>query len=448
MSPPAGRGRNAAPEQLPPDERRPRRTRRQRLLLTVGAVASVVLLAGVGVVGYTYWRLDQIPRYDVDTSEILADEPVNYLVVGSDSRRAVDEDAENAERFFDETNGEGGGRRADVIMVLRIYPEGNRVEILSIHRDLWLPVEPSGEVSRINTAYGGETGAQDLIDTIETNLDIPIHHYAEIDFRGFQTSSTSVDGVPMYFDTLYRDEHSGFVVETPGCTVLSGEQALAFVRSRHLEYLDDEGEWDTDPTGDHGRIARQQIFLRNALSKARGKARITNPTEYNDLIGVAIDHVTLSQAVSVSELAAATQRFAEFEGETIETFVLPVEDDTTDGGAAVVRLDEPAAQPVLNVFRGLDPNDVAPEMAEVVVLNGTGIQDQAARTQEALEAVDFSVSETVDRRRRDSIDADDAPVRAGQRRAGPVARAPPDLGRPAGGGRRPSPASSLGARDG
>jgi LCP family protein required for cell wall assembly len=396
MSTSSNRGRAADVDAHGGDGDGPRRrTRRQRLVLTLGAAASIVLLAGVGVVGYTYWRLGQISRYDVDTSEAVDDEPVNYLVVGSDSRDVVDEDDPDADRFIDEDTVEGG-RRADVIMVVRSHPAGDRVEILSIHRDLWVPIEPDGGVDRINTAYGGEEGAQQLIDTIEANLDIPIHHYAEIDFRGFQDLVEAVDGVPMYFDTAYRDDNSGLLVAGEGCMMLDGEQALAFVRSRHLEYQDEDGTWDTDPTGDHGRISRQQVFMRNALSRARGKAQITNPREYNELIDVAVDHVYLSSGVEVTKLAATAQRFAEFEGDTIETYVLPVEDYETPGGALVVRLDEAAAQPVLNTFRGLDPDDVAPAMADLVVLNGSGQKDQAADTEEAFEAIDFRVTDIGD----------------------------------------------------
>jgi LCP family protein required for cell wall assembly len=377
------------------DDESPRRSRRQRILLTLGACASVVLLLGVGVVGYTYWRLDQIPRYDVDTSEAIGDEPLNYLVVGSDSRAVVDEDDPDAAGFLDGTEN-GSGQRADVIMVMRVYPEGDRLEILSIQRDLWVPISGTGERSRINSAYGGEAGAQQLIDTIEANLNIPIHHYAEIDFRGFQDLVDQLDGVPMYFDTPFRDKNSGLWIGEPGCTTLDPEQALALVRSRHLEYLDDDGDWVKDPTGDHGRIARQQIFMRYALAQARGRASLTNPKEYNDLIGVAIDHVHLDQDVEVTKLAAVAQRFAEFEGDTIETFALPVEDFTTNGGAAVVRLNEAEAQRVLNIFRGEDPDAISPAMADLTILNGSGVKGQAALAQEAFEAIEFNVTRVGD----------------------------------------------------
>jgi LCP family protein required for cell wall assembly len=373
----------------------PRRSRRQRILLTLGACATVAALLGVGVVGYTYWRLDQIPRYDVDTSEAIDDEPLNYLDVGSDSREAIEASDPDAEGFLDGTTN-GSGQRADVIMVMRVYPAGDRLEILSIHRDLWVPIAGADESSRINTAYGGETGAQQLIDTIEANLDIPIHHYAEIDFRGFQDLVEQVGGVPMYFDTPFRDENTGLWVGQAGCMVLDPEQALALVRSRHLEYLDEDGDWVEDLTGDHGRIARQQIFMRNALAQARGKASITNPKEYNDLIGVAIDHVKLDEDVEVTKLAAVAQRFAEFEGDTIETFSLPVEDFRTNGGAAVVRLNEAEAQPILNIFRGDDPDDISPAMADLTILNGSGVKGQAALAEEAYEAIDFEVTDIGD----------------------------------------------------
>jgi LCP family protein required for cell wall assembly len=373
--------------QREPDQPR-RRFNRRRLLLAVGATAVLLVTAGALFAGYFNWRLGQIPRYDVNESEAAEGEPENYLVVGSDSRDVVSEDDEDAERFVGSDEA-GSGQRADVIMVLRVYPSGERIEILSIPRDLWIEIAGTDSRQRINTAYGGEEGAQRLIDTIEAGLDIPIHHYAEINFRGFESLVEQVEGVPMYFDQAYRDRNSGVSIPRAGCYVLDGRDALAFVRSRHLEYKNENGFWVTDPTGDLGRMQRQQIFMRNALSKARGKATITNPGEYDDLIGVAIDNVHLSDNVDIGKLAAAAQRFAEFEGDTIETYTLPVEEFTTDGGAAVVRLKQGEAQPILNVFRGLPPDHVDPATIDVQVLNGSGTKGQAGEATDGFAAAGF-----------------------------------------------------------
>src|SRR5262245_6849659 len=143
--------------QREPDQPRRRFTRR-RLLLIVGATVVLIVAVGALFAGYFNWRLGQIPRYDTNTSEAAEGEPENYLVVGSDSRDVIDEDDEDADGFLgDEAT--GSGQRADVIMVLRVYPSGDRIEILSIPRDLWIEIAGTGRRQRINTAYGGEPGA-------------------------------------------------------------------------------------------------------------------------------------------------------------------------------------------------------------------------------------------------------------------------------------------------
>ena len=75
----------------------------------------------------------------------------------------------------------------------------------------------------------------------------------------------------MYFDTPMRDDNSGLNITEAGCTTLDGEQALGFARARHLEYKDAKGKWKTDPTGDLGRITRQQIFMRKVIDQVGGQ---------------------------------------------------------------------------------------------------------------------------------------------------------------------------------
>ncbi|MCZ7631196.1 MAG: LCP family protein [Microthrixaceae bacterium] len=93
--------------------------------------------------------------------------------------------------------------------------------MLSIPRDLWVTL-PDGSEDRINAAYAEST--QTLIDAIEENLGIPVHHFAEVDFVGFQKLIDALGGVPMYFDSPVRDRNSGLSISEPGCVVLNGPQ--------------------------------------------------------------------------------------------------------------------------------------------------------------------------------------------------------------------------------
>lgn len=376
---------------------RPRRTRKQRVLLIAGVLAAMGCLLAALYVGVTIDKFNQIERVEASelTTGVSDDEPQNFLIVGSDSREVIDSSDPNAAVFVGGGE-EHFGQRADTMVVLRYDPDKERLDILSIPRDLWVTIAGKDTHDRINTAFSYDDGPNRLISTIEDNLGIPIHHYAEVDFMGFQDLVDVVGGVPMYFETLYQDTNSGFVISEPGCVRLGGQQALGFVRARHLQYMNEAGYWESDPTGDLGRISRQQVFIRNALDEARGKMSILNPVEYNRLLDVAVDHLRVDEDLEPTILAAMGQRFAEFEGESIESHTLPVIEFTTDGGAAVVRLDTAVAQPTLNIFRGLPADHVDPSWVDLQILNGSGQPGQAALVQAAYEAIGFRVSSVGD----------------------------------------------------
>lgn len=367
---------------------KPARSGKQRAAIGTGAVVAVLLLVAAGAVYSVNRKFDLIPRLSANTrlDEAADDEPKNYLVVGSDSREDLDPDAADAGSYLggDETP---EGKRADVIMIVRVDPEGQRLDILSLQRDLWVPISGTGANQRINTAYSG--GAQQLIDTIRDDFGIEIHHYVEVDFEGFKGIVDTVDGVPLYFDRAMRDTNSGLNIMEPGCVTLDGEQALAFARARHLQYMKD-GVWRDDPTGDLGRISRQQVFMRRMFDRAASKVSFTDLRSMNDLADIAIDYVTIDHDLEITKAINVAKQFGTFEGESIQSYTLPVEGFTTDGGAAVLRYDPIAAQPILNVFRDVPVTGVDPSLVEVQVSNGSGTPMQATDTSNALSFVGFT----------------------------------------------------------
>ncbi len=371
--------------------RRPRRRRswRQRTLIGLGVVTSVSCLAAAGIIGYARYRFEQIPRYgDITLASAATGDPQNFLIVGSDSREQLDADATDADAFFD--GSEPGGQRSDTVVVARVEPDAERVKLLSIPRDLWLPIAGTDSEDRINTAYSD--GRQVLVDTIEESLGIPVNHYIEVDFSGFQRLVEAIDGVPMWFDTAMRDQHTGLVVNGAGCVTLDGRQALALARSRSLEYVED-GDWNTDPTGDLGRIARQQQLMVEAVRRAVS-LDLTSASRFNEMIDIGVDSVGLDEGLGFDDLAGLALRFRSIGEDTVINRTLPVEDYTTDGGAAVLRIVEPDADAVLSEFRGHSTADYTPGLVQVKVINGSGAEGQAEAVGEALDTVGFQFTGT------------------------------------------------------
>ena len=352
------------------------RTWGQRAVIAGLAVFTACCLLGALTVGYGAWKIDQIHRDKIALNEVADGAPTNYLVVGSDSRDAVNADDPNADAF-----GASPGARSDTIMVMRIDPHNEKISLLSLPRDLWLPIAGHGMNERINSAYG--FGKQTLVNTVKAEFKIPINHYIEVNFKGFEGLVDTIGGVPMYFDTPMHDPHSGLEINSSGCTVLGGSQALAFARSRDLYYENARGQTTVDGTGDLGRIARQQHFMRRALAKALTQAG--NPITLNRLVDVGVDNVSIDSSLTVGDLLALARRFADFDPAKLQTVSLPVTPLTTAGGAQVLKMDDVLAKPVLDRFR--DPlAPVTEDDVHVTVLNGTNEPDLGVDASGALAA--------------------------------------------------------------
>ena len=187
-------------------------------------------------------------------------------------------------------------------MVLRVDPKEKQAYLLSFPRDLYLPISGTGDTARINTAHAH--GAQTLIDTIQDNFDIPIHHYVEIDFVGLRAARRrGRRRAALVRRAGARPPHRPRRPAGRSASVLDGEQARKFVRSRYLEYQDEDGDWHSDPTADLGRITRQQVFVRRAVAKAVSEG-LTNPITLNELVSAGVANVSLDEHLDAGDLLA------------------------------------------------------------------------------------------------------------------------------------------------
>jgi LCP family protein required for cell wall assembly len=346
-------------------------------------MASLTVAGGLGYLNY---RLDQVPRIELgEVLETQQDEasPQNYLIVGTDSAERLDEgDSVTIGR-------EDIGLNSDTIMLLRVDPQEETAHLLSFPRDLYVPIPGAGE-QRINAAV--EAGGADLlIRTIQENFAVPINHYIEIDFKGFKELVSAVDGVPVYFDKPLRDRQSGLDITETGCITLDPDQALAYTRSRNLEFLED-GYYQVDGTADLGRISRQQDFIRRAIARAVEKGA-RNPITLNSLVDVAVTNVQVDTALQAGDILALGNKFRSFDPDALDTQTLEVIDDTVNG-AEVLRQDPNQAdvnEARLDVFRGRTASSI-----NLVVQNGSGTTGAAAEAADGFERLGFVVAGTGD----------------------------------------------------
>jgi LCP family protein required for cell wall assembly len=303
-------------------------------VLLVIAILLVVCLVG----GFLWVRsiFGGIER--VDTEGQLASGSAaggtNYLIVGSDSRAPIEGEQPGI------NDGEvPGGQRADTMLLMQVGSDGTKVT--SIPRDLWVTRADNGQEGKINGAYNG--GAPALLQTIRDNLEIPIHRYMEVDFVSFAGLVDGLGGITIDFPHPATDANSGLNVTGSGPVELNGEQALAYVRSRHyVEHID--GEQVPEGTGDLGRIVRQQRFLTAVMGKL---SDTKNPISLLRAFDGATEGLRIDDDMGLFDAIRLGWRLRS--GLNPETIEIPTEIGTVGSTSALFLRDD--AQAVLDEFR-------------------------------------------------------------------------------------------------
>lgn len=254
--------------------------------------------------------------WDYDTSNLRAK---NFLLTGSDNGACPDKGDGTSGGIGDR---ESFGERSDTIMVLRVDPAVNDVVVLSFPRDLWVKIAGTTREARINSAFDSKDPSR-LIRTIADNFDVPIDHYVNVNLCAFKEIVDSVGGVKVPFAYRTKDERVGFREVGPGCVELRGSQALAYVRSRSgYRYFDEaKQQWLSDPTGDIGRITRQQDFLRRSMQRALDRGT-TNPATANALLNVALARVITDDRLTPRDLLSLAQAMRKLNTSSVNSYTV------------------------------------------------------------------------------------------------------------------------------
>ncbi len=311
---------------------------------------------------------------------------VTFLIIGSDSREGV----EDLEGNF----GSAVGRRADVIMLLKLYPDENRAQVLSLPRDLKVEIEGHG-TNKINAAYafgGGEL----MVKTVQSATGLPINHYLEVDFAGFAAIVDQLGGVTLTFPYPARDLKSGFRADA-GTQRLNGSMALAYARSRHYqEFID--GSWTSIDASDIGRTRRQQQLILAML------AEIKRPSTLADAAGLVealAGYVTVDATLGQGDILDLAWSLRGLDASTIESETLPTYGKTIDGRSYQLPK-EPESSAVLAAFAAGEPLQFHQEgPIRVRVLNGNGVAGAAAAMADQIQGNGIEVVDVGDAERND-----------------------------------------------
>lgn len=250
------------------------------------------------------------------------------LMVGSDAR----DDLEDVEDF-----GYFEGQRADVVMVLiRPRKDPDSAAILSLPRDLWVDNACDQGQHRLNDALEGcgpaVNGPTALTLTVEDLIGVHVDHFALVDLAGFQEAVDAIGGYQICLQHPVRDSKSHLSLPA-GCTLASGAQTLAWLRSRNTQELTADG-WRVMPgVSDLTRNQRQREFLLDMMGSL---SDFSSPKDVAAMAQVVAPYVTVDADLGLLDAAGLAWTMRGLGRGSVEELDIPVTDATTDYGAAVL----------------------------------------------------------------------------------------------------------------
>ncbi|WP_375200727.1 LCP family protein [Bacillus sp. RS11] len=235
-----------------------RRLRKGRVLFTL------LLLCVIGGVGYA------VTQYQ-NGLELASDTKVAQEDFSGDT---VNGDIENYLLLGIDTRGEEKSR-TDTMMVLSWNKKTNDVKLVSFMRDIYAEI-PGYQSYKLNTAYY-LGGVQLLKDTISNMFGLPIHHYAIVDFKNFESLVDILAPNGVKIDVEKDMSEKIGVSLKQGEQNLNGKELLGYARFRH------------DAEGDFGRVARQQKVIEALKNEILAPQNIVNLPKF---VGAAQGYIT------------------------------------------------------------------------------------------------------------------------------------------------------------
>ncbi|MGN9812331.1 LCP family protein [Micromonospora sp. BQ11] len=310
--------------------RRGPRPRWGRIGLVAGvAVLVLALLGGIGAWFYARGLNDDLARTD-PFSEITGGRPakavdgaLNILMVGTDSR---DPDAPVNEK---------SQWRADTIIVMHIPSNHQEAYLVSIPRDLYVPIPESASAEcgssrrgKVNAAFAFG-GLPLAVRTVECFSDVRMDHVMAIDFAGFKQVTDALGGVDLKVERTITSIHKPYRTFTKGVNHMDGAEALDWIRQRKQF-----------PNGDFDRMRHQQEFLRALMDKAASTGTLTNPKKLNAFLKSVTAAVTVDEGFSLVDMAL---QFRNLRGENLTFVTSPHNGSQTIDGQSVVVSDREKA---------------------------------------------------------------------------------------------------------
>jgi LCP family protein required for cell wall assembly len=244
-------------------------------------------------------------------------EPLNVLVMGSDTREGEGNNIDNLT---------GGGQRSDTTILLHVSADRKRAYGISIPRDSLVtrpecknpdgePI-PGGTDVMWNEAFS-VGGPACTIQQFEQITGVYIDHYVVVDFAGFEDMVDAIDGVEVCIPEDITDPSHGINIPA-GTREIRGREALNYVRAR---YTLGDGS-------DIGRISRQQAFIASMVNKVKSANVLARPDRLVRFLEAATKSLTLDKGLSnIAKIADLALQFQDTGLDKIQFITVPWEYD-------------------------------------------------------------------------------------------------------------------------
>lgn len=370
----------------------------RRIASWVTIVIVVSSLAGWGLTNRYLGgaeKLDIIGKLnEAERPKVQSADGMTILAVATDDRSGLTRKEQNALHVG---HGDYGAPRTDTIMLIRIAPGGGGATAVSLPRDSWIAIpsykgldgkQHDATHDRINTLYQ-RGGPELMIRTLEGISDLRIDHYVELNFAGFLNMVDAVDGVPMCIAKDVYDKDAGLDLKA-GKHVLTGAQALAYVRARHID-------------SDFGRMERQQKFVASMVQRVTSAGTLLNPIKLNNFLDAAMSSVKTDETLDRDAILSLATRFSNLSLSKIRFLTVPISDGNAriDGQSVVLWNDHEAHKLFVRMAKDwpivkeattttttttltVQPGDI-----RVTVLNATSTTGLARKAAESLAKIGF-----------------------------------------------------------
>ncbi|MBB5123005.1 LytR family transcriptional regulator [Streptomyces eurocidicus] len=328
---------------------KPKKSTKKKVLLWTGGSLAFVLVGGSlgGYLLYQHFN-NNLNKIDVGVDNAAVTKgPVNILVIGTDKR-----DGKGNQGYGDE----GSVGHADTTLLFHVSEDRSNATALSIPRDMITDIPecttkkdgttktiPGSTGVRFNESLGQEERDPGCTwRTVEALTGLKVSHFMMADFNAVKQMSSAVGGVEVCLGKDIDDPKSHLKL-SKGRHKIEGEDALAFVRTRHSVGF----ESDLD------RIKLQQQFLSSMIREMKSDDTFTNPKKLYDLGDAATKSLTVDTGIgSVSNLTKLAKDLSRVNIKNISFVTVPVKDNPAEGkNHKTVVLDKTKSDPLFAMVR-------------------------------------------------------------------------------------------------